>query len=93
MSRIDIFYSITSYETGYNSIPIVAISKVLNYLMQYLYHHPHVPTMYQRRSKKNDETLHAHVAYGQDQNYETNSLTLLEGYTDADLGRDLMNRR
>ena len=61
--------------------------------MQYLYHYPHVPTMYQRRSKKNDETLHAHVAYGQDQNYETNSLTLLEGYTDTDLGRDLMNRR
>lgn len=47
--------------------------------------------MHQKRFLKNDEILHAHVPHYQAEMYETSSLALLEGYIDANFGRDLMN--
>ena len=78
---------------GYNVTLTVATFKALHHLLQYLYHHPYVLIMYQRKSLKHDEILHVHQAYGQAEIYETSSPYLQEEYTNANLGRDLMNRR
>ena len=48
--------------------------------------------MYQRRSIKNDDPLHAYVADVLAKMYETTSPALLKRFTNTDLDRDLMSR-
>ena len=65
---------------------------ILHLLMQYLYHHPHYPIFYSRKSSSSIH-LGASCKQGSAEYFHFNKNTSLRGHVDADQSRDLLDRR
>ena len=94
MSQIDNAYAIIRL-TGYNSRPNLPCYIVLNYFIQYLFHHPRVPIMYSREKTKTYE-MTVYCATSNEDIKDLNKIKEYSGYkiwTNSNLARDVANRR
>ena len=93
-SRQDINHAVMRL-SGYNAAPSLPCWKVLDQLMRYLYHHPHVPIMCPAK-KVNLTDITAHHAKGDAEITEIKNIREYTGvkmYTDSDLAKDMATRR
>ena len=90
-SRLDIYYSAMRL-SGYNAAPKRLCFIILDKLMCYIYHHPHIPLMYS--SKRTDmTTIESHFHKGEAEIKNIHSYSGLVNSGDSDLARDLVDRR
>ena len=62
-SRSDIQYA-TMRLAGYNANPNAKCFQALDQLLCYLYHHPHIPTMFPRKKTTNETPIASHFGSG-----------------------------
>ena len=89
-TRMDISYSVMRL-SGYMSCPKLPAFEILHQTMCYIYHHSHAPIMYPRTNSTTD-TFQCHFAKGNAE-FIDHKTHLLVNYNDADLARDLQDRR
>jgi len=89
-SRPDLAYT-TMRLSGYMACPKAPIFRALQQTMRYLYHHPHMPIIYPRHAIK-DTPLKCHFSKGIAEVVQQTNTTLTN-HNDADLARDIQDRR
>ena len=79
--------------SGYMAAPNKPIFDALHQCMAYLYHHPHKPIMYPRKSLNHlQPKLELHFGNGKAE-YLKQYKSFIDMYSDADLARELRERR
>ena len=95
-TRFDLHYAVTRL-SGYMSCPKEPCFMILHRLMQFLYHHPHYPIFYPRNKSSNISypfNLSASSKHGKAEYILSPDKTpTLKSFTDADQGRDLLDRK
>ena len=89
MSRPDISYNIVRL-SDYNASPTPSNFYSLNYLLCYMYHHPHLPIMY--RYSTHDTTLQSYTIKDHVKILDPEKDLGLMVYTDTNFARDLNSR-
>lgn len=95
-TRMDISYSVMRL-SGYMSCPKLPAFEIIHQTMCYLYQHSHAPIMYPRTASTSTslsmtEPFQCYFAKG-DAEFIDHKTHLLVNYNDADLARDLQDRR
>ena len=78
--------------SGYNVAPTPATCFVLDHVMRYLYHYPHIPLM-NSRQKQTNSFLQTHSVRSNAKVIESPTNLDITVNTDANLARDLVTRR
>lgn len=93
VSRPDLQYSTLRLATGATKARSI-FYYILHHTISYLYHAPHLPIMYPRLARL-DNPLHCHFETGKAEYIVDTPLKKpsLSGQTDADNGRDFLDRR
>ena len=93
-SRQDISHVVMRL-SGYNAAPSLPCWKVLDHIMRYLFHKPHVPITYPRKKVEENKII-AHHAKGDGEITDLKNVkehTRLKMYANADLAKDITTRR
>ena len=93
-SRHDLQYAIMRL-SGYNANPNLQCFNALDQLLCYLYHHPHIPTMFPRKKVSHTTPLASHFGTGDAEitSLDYQHFTGHKSWSDSDFARDLTDRR
>ena len=93
-SRLDLSYGCMRLST-YLSAPRLPCYDAVEQMMRYLYHHPHVPIMYPRKTSNcSPMNIHFYKGYAEPQSVNASNKQLgMASWSDSDFARDLVSRR
>ena len=93
-SRSDLQYA-TMRLAGYNANPNLQCFKALDQLLSYLFHHPHIPTMFPRKKTNDTTPIASHFGSGDAEitSIGYNKFTGYKAWSDSDFARDILERR